>query len=724
MISPYLVYHRRLVGVLQLVSLCAFLPWSIAPTQAADKNIVVVSTDTPPTIDGRLDEAVWSSGAVVDELTQIDPVEGADPSEKTLIRVLYGVDAIYIGARLYDSQPEGITANYLSQGSAISGDDRFEVQIDPFLDRRSGYSFQVNPNGVRAQGIYQNITSVNLNWSGIWYVATSRDSEGWIAEIAIPYKSISFDPNSSSWGINFARVLQRTHETQSWTYYNRRYTPDNFGTAEGLVGLRQGVGLDVTPALVATTVRDDRIDVTTNKVKPSLNVVYRLTPAVTASATVNTDFSATQADSRQIQLSRFGLFFPEKRDFFLQDADIFEFGGLMQNGRPFFSRRMGLGSDGDELAIRAGGKITARMGRWNIGVLDVNQERGDGEGNTNLAVARVTGNFGDRTTLGVLATSGNPENGERSNLVGADMHFFDTSTFESKTIDARAWYQKIDNTPTMRGDDAFGVLLGSPNQNGWQGLVQYTEIGENFRPALGFVNRTGMRETYGYTGYKYRPTTGGVQLISTDINASRTTDLRNVVQSEAINSKVLSLTSRANDQLSLNVNSKREVLTAPFNLPFGNAVPVGDYRFTMTSLVLQTAVDRKLSGSLDIGAGGFYDGQQQHLGSSLTWLPSPHFSGGLSYDQTNIKLHESRFTTRIYSVNATVAFNSAWAWFNLVQFDNVSRQLGLNSRLRWIPKPGAQVYVVVNMGAINDDIAGWQRQELNAAISAGYTIRF
>ncbi len=303
---------------------------------------------------------MWANAAVVDDLHQVTPIEYAEPDERTEILILYDDDALYIAARLYDTDPEQITARNMRQNDNLGQDDRFYVTIDPFNDRRSGYFFGLNPNGVRADGLYRNVTEFYGEWDSIYDAAAGRFEGGWTAEIEIPYKSISFDPTTDTWGLNFSRTVVRKNEVIAWVSRNRAYNPAVSGLAVGFEGLEQGIGLEIVPSLAVSDRKNFLTGETDSDTEPSLDMAYRITPQLNGSLTINTDFSVTEVDDRQVNLTRLGLFFPEKRDFFLREADIFEFGGiggqrqssipglntLAQNGRPFFSRRIGLSNDG------------------------------------------------------------------------------------------------------------------------------------------------------------------------------------------------------------------------------------------------------------------------------------------------------------------------------------------------------------------------------------------
>ena len=299
------------------------------PNAAGDEKLArIPRVDEPPLIDGRLDDAVWSQATVIDDLHQVTPVEYAQPTERTVVYVLYDHDTLYVGARMFDREPELINARVLRQNQPIGPDDRFFVHLDPFGNRRSGYLFGLNPNAVRFDGVFQNVTDRQFDWDGIWRAAASINDEGWIAEIAIPFKTLSFDPANGSWRMNFVRNLIRRNESMAWARATAIRIRRRWATSTGSQDLDQGMGLDVVPSM---SMSDSKVFATSSndgESEPSLDVFYKVTPALNAALTINTDFSSTEVDNRQVNLTRFNLFFPERRDFFLQDLDIFQFASI------------------------------------------------------------------------------------------------------------------------------------------------------------------------------------------------------------------------------------------------------------------------------------------------------------------------------------------------------------------------------------------------------------
>ena len=319
-------------------------------------SIEAVRVDEPPDIDGRLDDPVWELAPAAGPLYQYEPLEGDEMSEQTEFRFVYDDEALYIGVWCFDSEPDKILARVMARDDRITDDDSIIVVLDPFLDHRNGYMFMVNPNGARLDALITDNTNINSDWDGIWRARASIDEEGWKAEIEIPFKSLSFDPDSDTWGFNLSRGVKRKSERGRWSSPRRSIRTYNVGEAGRLTGLRdlqQGVGLDVVPYVLGrwTSDRTRASDDVDNEFGGDIR--YRVTPNLTASLSYNTDFAETEVDARQVNLTRFPLFFPEKRDFFLEDAGIFEFANLGRFSRrrtlisgsrppellPFFSRR-------------------------------------------------------------------------------------------------------------------------------------------------------------------------------------------------------------------------------------------------------------------------------------------------------------------------------------------------------------------------------------------------
>lgn len=697
-----------------------------------DKTLQMVKTETPPIIDGLMDD-VWSTGAVIDDLHQTDPIEYAEPSEKTVVRILYDEDFLYLSAMMYYEDSSMIVANKLIQGASLRYEDKIRVYINPFNDGRNGYVFQTNANGVRTEGILENVTDQNWDWSGIWNAAAERTDYGWFAEIAIPYKTISFNPNSDSWGLSILRSIERITEDMAWTSYNRSVDPSNFGTITGLEGLQQGKGLDVVPGASATYRRDYDPSSSDSDLEPTLDAYYKFTPNLTGALTFNSDFSATNVDARQVQLTRFNIFFPEQRRFFLQEADIFEFGGLDRNGKPFFSRRIGIGPSGEQLDLEAGGKLTGRIGRWNIGALAVQQDGNAGnvpEGGrlvneSELFVARVSANVLGQSKVGGIVTYGNPTGDLDNSLIGADFNYLNTRSFDNITIDGQLWYQQS-NTEGVNGDEtAWGVKLRSPNQTGWKARVQYQSIGEDFFPALGFVNRRGIKRSDAYLGYTKRFAAGSiVRSLEGGLDWLHITDSDGNLETEIYDLTLARVQNQTGDNASLYFLDTREVLTSPFEIVEGVIIPIGDYANERYGAKIETGGQRLFIFTLGLEDGGFFSGDRSTINTKIEWQPSRHFAGVFEYEYNDIDLLEGAFETQLFRLRTDVAFNAEWAWITTAQYDNQSDLLSVNSRVQWIPQAGRELYFIYNGGWLEEDTRGFQKIGESATVKLNYTFRF
>jgi len=701
----------------------------------------MVRTTSPPVIDGRLDDAVWSTAAVISDLHQLDPVEYSEPTERTDVYVLYDDDALYIGARMWTDRPDRIVANTMRQGAAIGNDDQFILILDPYNAQRDGYQFQVNPNGVRYDGIFVGPSIMQWNWDGIWDAVTSTDESGWTAEIVIPFKTLSFNPETDTWGINFGRRAQARNERMAWVSRNRQQTPSISGRATGITSINQGIGLDIIPSASIVEHKEYEPSDTNGDFEPSLDVFYKITPSLSGSLTVNTDFSATEVDDRQVNLTRFGLFFPEKRDFFLQDADAFEFGGigslqnfsflsktLEQNARPFFSRRIGLSATGSPVDLKYGGKVSGRAGPWTLGALAIKQDEFNTIEASDLFVGRAALNVLAESSLGIIVTDGDPRTNLDNSLAGVDFRYLNTRLPGGRTVQAEAWYQQTD-TPDRVGDDAaYGVRVRMPSTTGLRFGAGLKEVQENFNPALGYINRAGIRDYTFELGWLQRyPITSRIRSVTSLMGYERVELIGGGLQSETLDGRLLSIANQPGDDLRLLFTANREVLLEPFVIwdpdPSSGDTPVvippGDYSYSAPGINVELTGRRKLSGSLTYRDGSFYDGDIQNIDAEMTWTPTSQWKLFWSYSYNGVELPEGDFELRLTRVGLDYIFSNRLSWVNLIQYDNASESMGINSRLHWIPQAGREAFIVLNHGMTDLD-----RDNDFTSVSADLTLKF
>ena len=685
----------------------------------------IVRTATPPTIDGLLNDPVWRDAPFIEDMHQFRPADHVEPTQKTTVYLLYDDDYLYVAGRMWDTNPEEIRARSLAQGQSVRWDDTLDIIIDPFNNNRTGYEFQVNPNGVRSDAVFETATRINRDWEGIWHTVSNIDSEGWTTEVAIPFKTLNFDPQNPDWGFTIERTIQRNQEDIAWVSYNRQVNPGTTGTITGFTGLQQGRGLDVVPAIVGSGSRDFETDVIDSGMEPSLDVFYNFTPSLTGVLTLNTDFSATEVDDRQINLTRFNLFFPEKRDFFLQDVDIFSFGGLRRNGIPFFSRRIGLSRSGQPVDLDVGAKLTGRAGRWNVGFLGVAlDDFRDVEG-SNVFVGRVAANVLEESSVGLIVTGGDPRSNRDNSLMGADFRYRNTRLPGGRTLDGEAWYQKSDTENVEGNETAWGIRLSAPNNTGLRGEIGLEMFHDDFNPALGFVNRRGIERTEASVGYTSRPTHRWLRELSHGVNYERFERIAGGVESESWYVELVELETNSGDQGGFAMEREREILLEAFEIFDGVIIPPGDYQFDLYSFEVSGANDRAIAPSFEYGKGNFFGGDRTEIGVGLNWRPNSRYFMGVEYEYNDIELAEGDFTAQIVAISADVAFDVRWSWLNLIQYDNESESVGVNSRLRWTPQAGQDLFIVLNHGfEASGAFSGLRSLESQLSVKYTHTFRF
>jgi hypothetical protein len=681
--------------------------------------------DEPPVIDGVPDEAVWRAASVVDDFHQVEPVEGAAPSERTEVRLLYDRAHLYVSFRCFDSAPNEIIATEMKRDGSLESDDFIRFIIGPFFDRRNGYLFEMNALGARGDGLIEDNDDLRRDWDGIWIGRASIDEAGWSIEAAIPFKTISFNPDTTRWSFNAARFIRRRNEMLRWASpsWDRVFISlADSGVLEGIADIERGVGLDVKPYLLTTLKRDHESDRDGFEIDAGLDVFYRFTPSLTLALTFNTDFAETEVDERRVNLTRFPLFFPEKRDFFLQDAGIFDFGGIQRNPLPFHSRRIGLGPSGETRDILAGAKLTGRVGALNLGLLDVQMKHDEELGDKNLLVARAALNVLEQSTIGVIFTNGDPQTDGDNWLAGLDFNYRTSRFAGEKTLTGHLWGLTSDSTGVDHGQSAWGIKLGYPNDRiNW--AWGYSQIDENFNAALGFVPRRGIREHFANWRYRWRPESDLIRTIDSGVSGTLITDLDDEVESRSLRFELIQIGTGAGDEIGLEFSRQREVLSESFEISDGVVVPAGDYRFDRFNIGMETSRGRPVSVGLAYTGGTFYSGTCDDYWAELQWRVSPHLFLGVEYEVNDVSLDEGHFISRIIRGRINVQFTPDLVWTNFIQYDNDSESVGLNSRVRWIVRPGSEVYFVLNQ-AVDREHNSFRIRRTELTTKAGWTFRF
>ena len=694
-----------------------------ATLDAERKSFQIFRVETPPVIDGKLDDAVWAAAPGIDDFHQTSPGDGTPSTERTVVRVAYDDEYLYIAANLLDSEPTAIQAKQMIQGKLFHSDDRFWVTIDSFNNKRNDYFFQVNANGVRRDALRENNARFIDEWATIWHAESSVHENGWATEIAIPFKSISFAADIDTWGINFGRGIVRKQEYTIWSSHQREWWPAYGGEFTGIREIEQGLGLDIVPSVNVSHSRDLRLAQVDDGFEPSLDVRYRITPSLSATFTLNTDFSTAEVDEQQVALDRFSLFFPEKRDFFLQDAGIFEFGNIDTNGRPFFSRRIGLSADGDEVRIDGGAKLTGRVGDFNIGALAIRQDAYADLAAQDLFVARGSYNVLEESAVGFILTHGDPASNDENSVVGVDFLYRNSDGPFGEILTGKFWAQQSDSTGLDDEDRAYGVNLEIPSDK-LEAYVDAQHIEENFRPALGFVNRVGIRRYGAGMRYRTRPEEGPIRAINHRIDASLVTDMNGETLSRLTAIEPVSFYSHGDDYLFFRWEQRFENVLSGFELFDRLAVPAGEYDFDRYRAELRSGVQRPVRVVLAVEDGGFFGGDRLEKSIDVQWRQSAYLFLGVGLTENVVDLPSGSFTSRLASLRSDVAFNSKWSWSSLAQYDNSSNVFGINTRLRYVPEAGKELLFVLDHGGTVDEFNHARSDYSNLNLKLSYTFRY
>jgi hypothetical protein len=691
---------RLRADALVIIALSIVGPRAAAAGEA-DPPVAAVGAGEGIRVDGVLDEAAWTRATPIGPLLQRDPKEGAPASEETEVRVLFDADNLYVGVTCRDRTPSAIVSTQLRRDADLEVDDRITIVLDPFFDHKNGFFFVVNPAGARADGqISNNAQVLTYEWDAIWDARARITDSGWVAEIAIPFKSLRFKPGQNVWGFNVERQIKRLQEHDRWASPRLDTWIGNLAAAgqlSGLAGLQQGRGLDIRPFLSGGEENDS------GKFKAGVDVFKSITASMTASLTVNTDFAETEVDARQINLTRFELFFPEKRTFFLEGAGVYDVAGLgSQNPEliPFFTRTIGL-LNGQEVPILFGLKVSGRQAGLNVGLLDVQTRRTTlDEGPLspqNLLAVRVSKNLFEQSFIGAIATRGNPTGAGDNDLIGVDARFATSHFRGGKSLSLNLYGLRTDDAASGKVDYAAGFELDCPNDL-WNVMLSGKRIGESFRPAMGFVPRTGIHSSDLYVAFQPRPERFGIRQFFFEVEPSLITSLHGRVENWRVFTAPFNVRTESGEHLEWNYIPTFERLEAPFEIQPGIVIPAGSYRWTRFRTEVNTATKRPWVVDFAFRYGSFYRGSLRQYQPVLTLKPSIHVAIVLQMERDEGSLPQGDFVTQLYSGRLDYNASPNVTWSNLVQYDSPSRILGFQSLFRWILRPGNDLFLVVSRG--------------------------
>ena len=706
-------------------SLIAAFALCLCPLLGRDRGRIEVSpTDTPPVIDGILDDAAWDGAARIEDFLQREPATGAPATERTLALVTFDARNLYIGFRCFDSRPEAITAKEMARDADLAQDDRVQIILDTFLDRRTGYWFQIGPRGSIGDALVGDNGAVfNKEWDGLWQGRARIHEGGWDAEVAIPFQTLAFPKGSTTWGLKLIRHVKRLEEVAYWPVANLntyRFQVSDAGTMEGLEGIDQGLGLDVRPYAVGGFLREAE----GNRAlvgDVGLDLFYRLGPALQSAVTVNTDFAETEVDARQTNLTRFPLFFPEKRDFFLDGASYFTFGNNRRDLLPFFSRRLGLDGAGRPMPILGGVKLTGQQGPWNLGLLSLAEDRPN-EGHRGYGVARVRRNVGRESSAGVILTAGNALGPEGNTLAGADLRLATSRFRGGKNLAFTLYGLRSDTEGPVGADTAYGAEITYPNDL-LEAEAGFREIGDRFRPGIGFVPRDGIRNAYLGLALQPRPERWGVRQTSFGGALDYVTDLEGRLLTRVVQLRPVAVRMDSGDGFGTGVVFSHEVLDEEFRIRPGYSIPADEYSFVSYLVEAETARRRNLWVASRLGWGGFFNGRRRTVEAAVGYKVAIPLYVSAEYLHNRVFLPSGSFSANVSRLQLNVLFSPDVTLYNYMQYDNFSRLLGWQSRFYWILRPGNEIILVWNANVREPwEEARWG--ETAARVKVNYNFRF
>jgi hypothetical protein len=697
---------------------------SVAPAPPVDyatvrdsRHIVMTRASGDVKVDGTLDDVAWGAAPVAHDFIQNDPREGQPASFDTEVRVLYDDRALYVGVFAKDEQPGRLIVNDLKRDYAVDSSDGFRVILDTFHDGRNGYLFATNPAGARWDAQMTNEgRETNANWDGLWDVATSITEVGWYAEMRIPYQTIRFSGGVPSWGINFQRKIRRLNEDSYWAPVPRIWDLERAslaGTLDGTANLRPGKDLRVKPyGLTSSNTVFGRG--TVGDAAAGLDVKYGVTSGLTLDVTVNTDFSQVEADEQQINLSRFSLFFPEKRDFFLENSGIFQFGGGQaggggggggganagrQNGsqdmRLFFSRRIGLSDDGSAIPILAGTRLTGRQGAYSLGILNIQQRELHASPATNFTALRVRRDILANSDIGAVLLSRDAFGGRDNRVAGVDANFrfgfLNLNGYAAKTFSPQS---------AVPGTGRDYAARASANYSGrvWQLRARLDTIGGRFNDEMGFVPRRGVRGVQTYVSRAFRPR--AISKLVREIRPHWQMDFFTREQGGGLESRYqdwhLPLNFQDGSFLEIGINPNVEDVRTPFSINTARGVRVnpGRYDFNEYFFLWNTNSAARVSFNLRYSVGDFYDGVRRGYTVGPTVRINEQFNAGVSVQVNDIEVSTGAFVSTLVTGRASYNFNTKTFLNALVQYNTDARQWSSNVRFNVIHRPLSDFFLV------------------------------
>jgi hypothetical protein len=674
--------------------------------ETGERRAHIVKTATPPVIDGLLNDPVWQEADVLKDFTQRIPFSDVPASCATEIRLLRDDQNIYVAAYM-KQDPKTITRNKLRHEDSPYLDDTIEIIFDPFHDHLRGWDFLSNPNGARLDTQIDGYKGFNDDWNEVWEVRTSIQPDGWCAEFRIPVRVLRFQPGRDVWGLQVQRRIQYNQENDYWAPVPKQYDHSHLGYAgdvSGFEDLRQARNLQVIPALVPTRLQAADRPRAEYEAEPSLDIKYVMGSKLTLDLTANTDFAQVEADDTQVNLTRFSLFFPEKREFFLESASLFDF-GVAKDTQVFFSRRIGI-ANGQEVPIWGGARLTGKIDKFDLGVMTMETKDSPEQDATNYSVVRVRRALKGRSTIGAIVTNTSSDVYD-NRVVGTDTTLWLKPTVRFKGFVAAAQGSSIDGNGF-----AHNVTLDYLTDPLTLSFSEKT-VGAGFDPGIGYVKRRDIRDFTTSAKRRWRLNRDwsrnvdltGTFTYLTDTDGRLLTRLASVVASNVLPS---------GSHLDLTLSRSFEQLTEDFKIMPTIVIPLAAYGFQTQTLTWQSGTSQRVQFKSAFSRGSFYGGNQKELIFSNTTHYNRHVRTTVEYQYDKVNLPAGSFNTALARLRANYTFNPEFSINGLLQYNTTTREFSANLVLRVRYARDSSIYFVYNERQTNQT-TGWllgQRAEI------------
>ncbi|MBM4175632.1 MAG: carbohydrate binding family 9 domain-containing protein [Ignavibacteria bacterium] len=661
------------------------------------KIVTAVEIFTPPSIDGMLNDSVWSLAVPNSEFLQQEPKAGENPTFKTEIRILYDKENLYLGIMCYDPEPDKIVARELKRDGNLRGDDNIMMIFDTFNDDRNAYWFGTNPLGMRDDAILYGFDyrSFNEEWHGIWDVSSAIVDSGWSTELVFPFSTFKFhDKDEQTWGFNLLRQIRRLNEQAIWSAAGKNLGLFRIAFAGDLVGIKKikrGDPIYIKPFLTGGFQQGESVK--KKNFEPGLDIKYGITQNFSLDLTFNTDFAQVESDRARINLTQFPLFFPEKREFFLENANVFDYTFGAGNNL-FYSRRIGI-SDEAQIPIIAGARLVGRIQKVELGVMNIQTEKRGAEPTTNYGVVRMKYDLFDQSYAGFIFTNKISKN-KFNRVYAGDFNFTFSEIFGDQTMAIGGGVMKSEDTDGGKNSWGSKFFINYPNDL-INFFTSHRYAQKDFNPGIGFMYRTGFQSLVFNLKVSPRINWNEVKRlnfepIESDIYWNDKGEL-SIIRASFV---PIGLSTNADDNLEFKINRRFDFLESDFNIFDTTVIPIGKYWYTSYEVDLETSRSRKIYGGVEYSFGDYLTGKKKSFSLNVSSILSKHLSISADYETNTIKLREGIFTTNEFGTRIRYDFTTMIYSSIFAQWNNEENEININYRFNWQPKIGSDFYLVVN----------------------------